>query len=536
MKTMQSICTPISLTGRRRGMWLALSLAWLSAWCSMPLEAQGPPDVPQQIQAITDSIARVQTQLEQSQSQLQELRRQLATVQNQVGNGTAPIAKAGGSAKVEPGATLSTASGAQAPRTTESTGAAAVEQLREIQEVQGAQIAVHEQTKVESDSRYPVRISGMLLFNAYANSAGVDTPADPTYPTGGKGSTGASVRQTLLGVDVRGPHWLGAESAADLHVDFFANPGSSSTIGNYSPSYDTSPAVLRLRTAHAALEWTHTEAYFNLDRPLLSPDVPHSLTAVATPEFSWAGYLWRWNPQLGVRHDQQLSGPLFLRLQAALLDVGDAPLSSPTYTSFAGPAASGAESSRLPATEARIALVGPKLDEGAHIGVGGYFSPHTTSDGRAFDAWAGTVDYRVPLMHRLALTGSAYRGLALGGLGGGVYKDYLYRTLSNGTVAFRPLSDVGGWTQLQAKLNERVELNAGFGIDEGFAREIRPFTTPASNPYQSLSRNRAASANVIYSPSAYLLLTVEYRRLDAMLTNGAGSTTNLIGIAAGYRF
>ena len=528
--------TFVSLTGRRRNICLALSLDVLPAHSALRLEAQGPADVPQQIQALTDSIARVQAQLEQSQAQLQELRSQLAAVQSQVSRANAPGAEAGSPAEAEPGAVARTSSRAESPGTAQRTTAAAVEELRETQDVQGAQIAVHEQTKVESDSRYPVRISGMLLFNAYTNSGGVDTPADPTYSTSGKGTTGASVRQTLLGVSARGPHWLRAASAADLEVDFFANPGSSSTVGAPSVGYDTSPAVLRLRTAHATLDWAHTQAFFNLDRPLLSPDVPHSLSAVATPEFGWAGYLWRWNPQLGLRHDQQISESISLRLQAALLDVGDAPLTPPAYVSFAGPAASAAESSRVPATEARVALVGPKLDDGAHLGVGGYFSPHSTSDGRGFDAWAGTVDGRLPIAHHLALTGSAYRGLALGGLGAGVYKDYLYRTLSNGSVAFRPFSDVGGWAQLQARLNERVELNAGFGIDEGFAREIRPFTTPASGPYQSLSRNRAASANVIYSPSAYLLLSLEYRRLDSLLTNGMSSSTSVVGFAAGYRF
>jgi hypothetical protein len=138
---------------------------------------------------------------------------------------------------------------------------------------------------------------------------------------------------------------------------------------------------------------------------------------------------------------------------------------------------------------------------------------------------------------RLELTGSFYRGLALGGLGGGAFKDFVYRVdPDTGSYYLHPLDDVGGWAQLKEKINQRVQLNGAFGIDNAFAGEVRRFAVPAGTLYQNLSRNRTYTGNVIYSPSAYLLFSLEYRHLDSApaLTLPAGS--NIIGLGAGFKF
>jgi hypothetical protein len=81
-----------------------------------------------------------------------------------------------------------------------------------------------------------------------------------------------------------------------------------------------------------------------------------------------------------------------------------------------------------------------------HFGVGGYFAPHYSGVlGHDFDSWAGTFDARLFLPARLEFTGNFYRGQALGGLGGGAYKDFAYRIdVNSGSYYFRPLDDVGG--------------------------------------------------------------------------------------------
>jgi hypothetical protein len=229
-----------------------------------------------------------------------------------------------------------------------------------------------------------------------------------------------------------------------------------------------------------------------------------------------------------------------VRLQAALIDVGDAPVTpliALSGTNTGTPASTG-EQSRWPGVEARVALLGSKMkDNGNRLGAGGYFASHQTSLGHDFDSWAATLDERLLLPAHLQLEGTFYRGLALGGLGGGAFKDFVYRpdTDSSGYY-FRPLDDVGGWAQLKEKLTERIELNAAFGLDDVFAGELRPYAVPGGTIYQSLARNRTYTGNVIYSPSAYLLFSLEYRHLESSPVIGSPASSNIIGLGAGYKF
>jgi hypothetical protein len=491
-----------------------------------------PDNLSQQIQKLTDAIASTQAQLEQSQRQISELQKQLKALQLQVAQSR--------SAEAIPESSVSASSASTNQREPTDT-TSALQDIHDRQVMQESQIATLEQTKVESESKYPVKITGLLLFNAFVNTQAVDMSATPTLAVGGPGSTGFSVRQTVLGFDARGPHLFGASSYADLRVDFDGVPQSSNSVTSYPGPYSGNATLLRLRTAHAGLKWEHTEAYFSLDHPIFSPDTPTSLTAIAEPALAWSGNLWTWNPQVGMTQEFPISPSSSVQLQAALVSVGDAPLSPTTSSAGMSPGSppSTAEQSRWPGVEARVALLGSRPNEGSgnHFGLGGYFAPHRTSLGHNFDSWAATADARLLIPGRLELTGSFYRGLALGGLGGGAYKDFVYRTdPDTGAYYLRPLDDVGGWAQLKEKINERVQLNGAFGIDNAFSGEVQRFAGPTGTLYQNLSRNRTFTGNVIYSPSAYLLFSLEYRHLESspVLISPAGS--NVIGLGAGFKF
>jgi hypothetical protein len=154
---------------------------------------------------------------------------------------------------------------------------------------------------------------------------------------------------------------------------------------------------------------------------------------------------------VGVTQDFGQTDSHSIRVQAALIDVGDAPLppTTPTCGILAAIPPSSAEESRWPGVEARVELRGPVVsnnEDRNHFGVGGYFAPHYSGVlGHDFDSWAGTFDARLFLPARLEFTGNFYRGQALGGLGGGAYKDFAYRIdVNSGSYYFRPLDDVGG--------------------------------------------------------------------------------------------
>jgi hypothetical protein len=243
-----------------------LSLVGLMCAMAIPLSGQNPDQVSleKRVEQLTEAMTRAQAQLQESQRQLEELRGELATLRQQM-TGT-------------PADTASTSDATQLAR--------AVDEIRERQAMQESQIATHDQAKVESESKYPVKLTGLILLNGFVNTRQVDVAVTPSIAIDGAGSTGVSMRQTVLGLDARGPHVFGASSHADVRVDFDGGSQSGGASGVYAGSF------VRMRTAHAALDWDHTGIFFSYDHPLVSPYTPDSLIAVALPALAWSGNLW----------------------------------------------------------------------------------------------------------------------------------------------------------------------------------------------------------------------------------------------------
>ena len=498
-------CSRESLRPRLMAAWAvlcALALVW-------PRPAQGQQELRDKVRQLNDAMNRVQQQIEDSQQQLKALQSQLAALQRETEGAEAlPVPDA------EHGA-------AQL--------AAAVDELRERQTMAESQIATEEQTKVESESKYPLKLSGMILMNGFVNTGKVDSAPNPAVALEGPGSTGASVRQTVLGLDARGPRLFGARSHADIRFDFDGAITSGSTYGA-----DVF-GLARLRTAHADLSWEHAQAFFSLDRPVLSPLAPDSLTAVGVPALAWSGNLWSWSPQFGAGYEAMPRPSVGVGIKAALIDVADPPAlfnSSPS-TAYTPP--STAEQSRWPGVEAEFEILDPHNGEGAQVGVGGLFASHRASTLGTFKSWAGTLSFRLPMKRGMQISGSGYRGQALGGLGGGGYKDYVYSP-SEGAESLRVPDDAGGWGQWKQRFNQRFEFNGAFGIDNLSAHQLRPYAVATAGSLYNLARNRTFTANAIYSPSAYVLLSLEFRHILSSFVNSPTQTSDVIGIAAGYKF
>jgi len=479
-------------------------------------------------QQLSQALATTQAELEQSQRKVEEMRKELSELQRQ-------LAASGPGA--QPGSTSESASTVSSSLGTPEDLAAAVQDIRERQAMTESQIATHEQSKLETQSKYSLKVTGLVLMNGFVNTGAVDMPATPTVAIPGNGSAGASVRQTVVGFDAAGPHLLGADSFADLRIDF---GGSSVPYGPQSayPEYASSNSTyLRLRTLHAGLAWTRTQAQFALDRPLVSPDTPTSLTAVAEPALAWSGNLWTWNPQAILTHNFGRTGYANLQVQAAYIDPQDAPVSA-IALSQAIIQPTSAQQTSVPGVEARVALIGTGSDDDRnHIGVGGYFARHHTSINRNYDSWVATLDVRRRLFAGLQLSGSFYRGLGLGGLGGGAFKDYVYKLNPNtGGYFFKALDDVGGWAQLKETVNERLQFNGAYGMDNVFSAQMRRYYISGGTMYQNLTINRTFTGNVIYTPSAYLLFSLEYRHLQSSPITDSSAQSNIIGMGAGFKF
>jgi hypothetical protein len=484
---------------------LFLTTGFIAAEQTQSTPTSAPEGLELRVDQLAGLVAQEQAVLESSQRQIELLRKQVADLQGQLAGtrNATPV--------TEP----------QPPVEEEVARLnAGLESLREKQDLQQSEIATHEQTKVESESKFPVKLTGLILMNTFVNTAAVDVIQSPAQATGVGGTTGLSLRQTVLGLDARGPHLFGAASNADVRIDFFGESNQG--------SYTGTGGVPRLRTAHAELNWDQTRAFAELDRPIFNPNAPTSLTAIAQSPLAWSGNLWTWIAQAGAEHSLRLNDASRMSVQGAIADIPD-----PTTTNYS--TGSLGEQSRWPGSEARVGYARGTDLTGLRVGVGGYFSPHKANDYFSFDAWAATIDYRVPLPAHLEASGSFYRGLALGGLGGGAFKDYVYRE-QNEIYYSRPLDDVGGWSQLKARAGERLEFNVAYGIDNAFVSELRPYVTSASNPYENLARNATWFTNVIYSPTAYTVFSLEYRRIDSSYAIGPHSIADVYGVAAGYRF
>jgi hypothetical protein len=186
--------------------------------------ATGEANVQERIRVLTNALNTVQAQLEETQREVAQLRQQLSGLRASAGSSDTPDADSSAS-------------------TGAADLAAAVAEIRQSQAMQETQIATLDQSKVESASKYPVKLSGMVVFNGFVNTRRVDAAATPSVALSGSGSTGVSARQTIVGLDINGPQLFGAQTHGDLRLDMSASASGSGYSGSYALG------LVRLRTA-----------------------------------------------------------------------------------------------------------------------------------------------------------------------------------------------------------------------------------------------------------------------------------------------
>jgi len=474
-------------------------------------------ELERKLEAISSDLAVTHQQLERSQQEMEQLRQELAEVKKLL-------------AAVQPAAVESSVSGG--PVDTAKAAAAAIEDLRERQQTTEAQVKLHDQTKVESGSKYPLHVTGLVLFNSFFNRGSVDNIDLPEAAlsnqnnTTGNGSAGATFRQTILGLEGYGPRIAGARTSADIDLDFFA--------GLAYGSYATSAGTVRMRTASINLDWDHDSIQAGLMGPLISPLSPTSYAMIAEPALAGAGNLWTWAPQLRYAHQISFSSGRKLQLEFGLWDPPTAGYSTNELFRVPSPG----EASKQPGYESRVSYATSAGDHSFQIGLSGYYSRQSYPGNQRVDSWAGTTDWRVPLGSRFEVSGEGYRGKALGGLGGGVYKDVLFGIYaSTNQTVYRGLNAAGGWTQIKTRVARSLEANASIGLDDGYAEDFHDFIFPPTvSATQLRARNKMIFGNFIFRPKTYLILSPEYRRIWTWPIYGTVNTADIFTLSAGYQF
>ena len=378
--------------------------------------------------------------------------------------------------------------------------------LAEEQELLGAKVDDQEQTKVESGSKYHVRLSGLALLNAVGVRGSVDNldlpgVAQPRAPGDSGGSVGAAVRQSFLNLEVFGPLLDGARTAGSLTFDFF---------GGFPATGDgVSSPLVRLRTVTFSLEWQHTSVMAGQDVPFFSPRSPTSLSSTAYPALSSAGNIWAWTPQIHVDRRIALSADSTIVVQGGILDplTGELPAREYSRVPTAG------ERSRIPAEAVRVGWQRTAHDRVTALGAGAYHANQDWGFGRTVGAWAATADWDVPLGPWFALSGELYRGHAIAGLGGGASDSVLFDGPTGAsTSSLLAVDSAGGWSQLKFKPMSRVEFNGAFGQDTPSRTPLRRFLGAGSDG-SAVNRNASAFLNTIYQARSNLVFALEYRRL-----------------------
>lgn len=387
------------------------------------------------------------------------------------------------------------------------------------------------QTKVESASKYRLRISGIVLTNLFSNQGTVDNIDLPMLafprPAGDSGgSFGATLRQSEVGFEVFGPRVAGAKTRADLQVDLAG--------GFASEPNGINSGLMRLRTATMHMDWDNTSVVVGQDGIFFSPNSPTSFATLAQPALSYAGNLWSWVPQIRVEHRFDVGENSNFLVQGGILD----PVSGEVPDTSAYRSAGPGESSRQPAYGARVAWTHNFFGQPLRLGAGGFYGRQDYGFERTVNAWAAMSDLELPLGPRVSISGKFYRGRALGGLYGGIGQSVLFENsaVTNGYTEVIGVNSVGGWTQLKYRPATKVEINAAFGMDNPYAKDLEYFQYPYTYAGTVWTRNRSGFANVIYRPRSDLLFSAEYRQIETnSLTTGLSGAGHL-NLAMGVLF
>jgi regulator of replication initiation timing len=401
--------------------------------------------------------------------------------------------------------------------------------LQDDQQVTDSKLDELSQTKVESASKYRMRLDGIVLFNLFGSNGTVDNLdfpqiAVPPYAVQTTNAFGASLRQSQIGMEVFGPDIAGARTSANVMFDF---AGGFTDVPN-----GVNLGLMRLRTAVIRFDWEKTSIVAGQENLFFAPLTPTSLASLAVPALSYSGNLWNWTPQIRVEHRVDLSDSYALFLQGGILDSLTGSIPQPGYRY---PTAG--EQSGQPAYASRIALRKQFHGRDFTAGIGGYYARQDWGFARNLDSWAGTADVTIPLTDWATFSGEFYRGRAVGGIGGGIGQTILLSgDFYEPETTIRGLDSIGGWVQLKFKLNPTFEINTALGQDNPFAGELRKYPATASYYGPLQARNFTPFINFIYRLRSDVLFSVEYRRLQSYGLDANPNTANYVNVSLGYLF
>jgi hypothetical protein len=501
----------------------------------MPAEVRALSDLIRglqaQVQTLNSQLGDLRMEQERSNAEARELRRELDLVKAQGAPASrGPLNPYSASPAKESAGQPASVPSATPPQS--QTAEDRLSKLEEDQQVTEGKINDQYQTKVESGSKYRLRLSGIVLLNLFENRGTLDNEDFVSFaesqqanePFASPGTFGGTLRQSQITLQAFGPDIAGARTSADVNFDFaggFPNTPNGSWMG-----------LIRMRTATLRLDWANTSIVAGQDRLFFVPLTPSSLATLAVPALSYSGNLWGWTPQLRIEHKVVFSDESSLSFQGGILDSLSGDLPSQEFSRYP----TWGEQSGQPAYAARVSWTHRMFGQDLTVGVGGFYGRQDWGFSRSVDGWAGTADLLLPLGKRFEFTGAFYRGRAVAGLGGGIGQSVLLNgPFIDPATTFRALDSMGGWAQLKFKVKSNFEINGAFGVDSPFAGELRQYNANTIYP-GSYTRNLSPLVNFIYQIRSDILFSTEYRYLNSTVLDSGSFSAHQISLSMGYIF
>lgn len=340
------------------------------------------------------------------------------------------------------------------------------------------QLAELAQTKVESTTRFPLKIFGTIHAHAFANSGTpnwLDVPNLVAAPVPDPGTFSMALRQTRIGFTADGPTLGTVRTSGVVALDFFGG----------IPGFQTGQVMglPRVLVAFARFDGERAAMQVGQDHVLLAPRDPSSLSGFAFPLLFRSGNLYLRAPHARVEYRL---APL-LRAAAGVTAPIGGDLAIEDYRFV--PPALGGERSRRPAAEARVELGSADAEalRRAAVGVSGHYGWERRPAGLT-ESWAAALDFGARL-EKAGVAGELFVGDNIDAFGGALGLDARAR---------------GGWAELQLFPTERLAFHAGAGLDE--------ISDGIGTPLPR-RRNRSAYGSVIVSVTPEIQASFEYRWL-----------------------
>jgi hypothetical protein len=430
---------------------------------------------------------------------LDKLERQNAALTEKVKSLESEVATLRGGQGAAPGTPPTAEAGAGTPETPH------VPTPEERLDVVQQRVEEQAQTKVESSQKFPIRITGMALFNSFLNSRGGGGGEYPTAAlTTAPEAAGGTLRQSIIGLEFHGPKTLwGGQVQGDVQMDF-------------ATSNNTLAESLRIRTGYIGIDWPNTSIMAGLEKPIFNPREPSSLAQVAISPLTGAGNLWLWVPQFRVEQTLAFNSYTGVHAQLGVVETKEA---SP----YSGSVFTGAIAPDRPGVEGRFELY-YKLDENRRLEIApGFHFSTTHAAGSSIPSQVFSADWFFNPWQAIELTGALFNGHNVAGLGAGVVNEG-YAIFGRNSMG---IAATGGWGQVTVHAGKRTDLHLFVGRQSYWSRVLDD---------NDVANNFQFGANVFFRIAPNVLLGPEISQMRTSFFSNIIHITNHYDLALAYLF